>query len=374
MIGIAVRMLIDNKPRLVITVAGVAVLFFLSSAQVGLLVGWCSTTSALIRHANADVWVMPQQTPAFDYGTSLPEGRIQQVRSVPGVDWAEGMILCWSFWQRSDGRRVNVEIVGLDNDCVGGPWRLCEGRVEAVHLPETVIVDELFLAVLGVGGVGDEVELLGQRAVVGGVSQEVRTFTAAPFVFASLKSARKYDRRYDDDEVTYILARCSPGQSPAQVRDAILENVPYVDCLTSKEFAIRTMKYWMLETGAGITVVVTALLGFVVSAVVISQSLYAVTRDHLEHYAALLALGFGRQQLTLAVLVQSLTLGAIGTLLGSGLYFCAASLSSGTPIPLETTPEIFSGIVLASIVFCLLASFLAVRTLFRVDPCQVFRA
>jgi putative ABC transport system permease protein len=235
-------------------------------------------------------------------------------------------------------------------------------------------VDELFLPVLGVRGVGDEVELLGRRAIVGGVSEEVRTFTATPFVFTSIKSARKYVRRYAGDEVTYVLARCSPGCNPEQVCSAIRRNVPHVDCFTTRQFALQTMKYWMLETGAGVTVVVTALLGFVVFAVVVSQSLYAITEDHLENYAALLVLGFGRGQLSLAVLVQSLTLGALGTLLGSGLYFYAAGLSSRTPVRLETTPVIFAGIVLASGVFCLLASFLAVRRLFRIDPGRVFRA
>jgi putative ABC transport system permease protein len=234
-------------------------------------------------------------------------------------------------------------------------------------------VDELFLSALGVRGVGDEVEMYGRRAMIGGISQEVRTFTASPFIFTSMKTARKYDKRYGDDEVTYVLARCVPGQSPEQVRDAILENVPQVGCLTSSQFAVLTMKYWMLETGVGITVVVTAVLGFLVSAVVISQTLYAITQDHLENHAALLALGFGRLQLSFMVLVQSVLLGTLGTGLGSAIYFYAARMSSRTPIPMETTPEVFSGIVLTSFLFCLLASFLALRTLFRVDPGQVFR-
>jgi len=316
---------------------------------------------------------MARQTPAFDYGTSIPEARIYQVRNVPGVNWAEGMFMSWSIWQRADGRRVAVELVGLDDDCVGGPWSMRQGRVEAVHLPDTVIVDELFLNALGVHEVGDEVEMFAQRAMIGGVSRDVRTFTASPFVFTSIKSARKYDKRYADDEVTYVVARCAPNRDPEQVCKAIEANVPYVDCLPSRQFAVLTMKYWMLETGAGITVIVTAALGFLVAAVVISQTLYGVTQDHLENYAALLALGFSRLQLSSAVITQSFLLGTGGTLLGSGFYFGAARVSSRTPIPIETTPAIFTGLVLVSVVFCLLASFLAVRTIFRVDPGDVFR-
>ena len=67
-----------------------------------------------------------------------------------------------------------------------------------------------------------------------------------------------------------------------------------VDLLTGREFAVRTMTYWMLETGAGLTVVLTAVLGLVVSAVVTSQTLYTVTQEHLVNYATLSAVGFGR--------------------------------------------------------------------------------
>ena len=56
--------------------------------------------------------------------------------------------------------------------------------------------------------------------------------------------------------------------------------------MTSSEFVLHTMKYWMLpDTGLGLTVVTTAALGLVVSTVIISQTLYAITNDHLGNYA-----------------------------------------------------------------------------------------
>jgi hypothetical protein len=90
--NLAVEMLMYSKSRCMSAVIGITVAFFLCAAQVGLLVGWCNTTSAIIRHADADVWVMAKEICAFDYGTAIPENRIYQVRSIPGVAWAEGML------------------------------------------------------------------------------------------------------------------------------------------------------------------------------------------------------------------------------------------------------------------------------------------
>jgi putative ABC transport system permease protein len=373
MVTIAVRMLLHNKSRYLLTNAGIGVAFFLSAAQFGLMVGACHTCSAIVRHAGADVWVMAPQTPAFDYGTAIPRHRMRQVRNVRGVAWAEGMFMCWNTWQRPDGRRVNVELIGLDYGLAGRPWAMRAGSAEAVHRPDTVIVDELYLPTLGVEKIGDEVEMIHHRAVVGGICEQVRTLTASPFVFTSIKSAVRYDQRYRPDEITYVLARCAPGFTPEQVRDAIAREVPHVEVLTTRQFAVRTMKYWMLETGLGISIVVTAVLGLVVGAVIISQTLFAITQDHRGNYATLLALGFGRGQLGRIVLVQSLVLGAGGTWLGAAGYFLASGLSAPTPTPLQTTPLIFAGLVGLSLMSCVLASFVSVRSVFRVDPVTVFR-
>jgi putative ABC transport system permease protein len=318
--------------------------------------------------------VTARHTLAFDFAGPIPERRVYQVRSVPGVAWAEGMIMSWTFWQRRDGSRLDVEMVGLDSSCVGAPWALREGNPENVHQPTSVIVDELYLDNLGVSGMGDDAEILGNRAIVRGISQGVRTFTAAPFVFTSIKSARKYIRSEATDDVTYVLARCAPGFAPEQVRDAVLASVPEVDCLTAYEFASRTMQYWMLKTGAGITVVATAFLAFVVSAVVISQTLFTIVQEQRENYAALLAIGFSRVQLSSIVVLQSLVLGVAGMAVGSGAYAYAAHVASHTPLPMELTPVIFAAMVATSVVFCLMASFVAVRAIFRVDPGEVFRA
>jgi putative ABC transport system permease protein len=371
---IALKLLAEKKTRMLFTVLGLATLFFLSAAQFGLLVGWCNTNSAIVRHAGVDVWVMAEQTPAFDYGTAIPRNRVYQVRSVEGVAWPEGMFMAWNVWQRQDGRRVNVELVGLDNSSVGGPWRMREGRVQDVHLPDSVLVDELYLPLLGIDHVGDEAEMIGRRAVVRGVSREVRTFTAAPFIFTSIKSAIRYDKRYAEDEVTYVLVRCAPGRDPSRVAEAIRRDVPHVEVLTSDAFTTRTVKYWMLETGIGITVVLTAILGVLVSVVVTSQTLYTITQEHLGNYATLVALGFGRGQLLGCVALQSLVLGGLGIGFGSLAFFVAGRLSARTAIPLETTPQVFAGLVLLSLVCSVASSHLSLGAVFGIDPVSVFKA
>jgi putative ABC transport system permease protein len=216
--------------------------------------------------------------------------------------------------------------------------------------------------------------MFGRRAVVRGITQEVRTFTAAPFVFTSIKSAMRYDRRYREDEITYVLVRCAPGHDPSRVAESIRKVVPHVEVLTTNEFKSRTVNYWMLETGIGITVVLTAILGALVSIVVTSQTLFTITQEHLANYATLSALGFGWAQLLTCVFIQSLVLGGLGTVFGSMAFFFAGRVIARTPIPLETTPTVFTALVLVSGVCSIGSSYLAQRAVLTVDPVSVFRA
>ena len=170
-----------------------------------------------------------------------------------------------------------------------------------------------------------------------------------------------------------MIARCDANSSPEFVRDAIAAAIPAADVLTTKEFISKTIRYWMLETGLGLTFITTAILGIIVGTVIISQALYAITNDHLPNYATLLAIGFGRWQLGGIVLIQATILGIIGMAGGSAVFGRIARVSQSTPVSIETTPMVFGGIAIVFLVSCLAASFLSVRSIFRIDPISVFR-
>ncbi len=130
----------------------------------------------------------------------------------------------------------------------------------------------------------------------------------------------------------------------------------------------------MLETGVGLTVIITAILGLVVGTLIVSQALFSLAHDNRPHYATLLALGFSNNTLASVVKLQSLALGVMGVTAGSVAFAIAAKISERTPIPLETTPSLTAALIGVSIAACLGAAHLAIRRLFTIDPVSVFAA
>lgn len=369
---IAWKMQVANRGKVLASGIGVTAGFFLTMTQIGMMMGWIETCTMMIQRANVDLWVVGVKSPAFDYGSPIPRQRLYQARSVEGVAEAHPMFMAWTIWNRPDGRKVNVELIGLDQSLVGGPARMVEGDLRSVLRDRMVVVDAMYLDLLGVEGVGQRFEMLGRRAEVAGISEGVRTFTASPFVFTSIEDAILYDKRYRADEITYVLVRCKEGEVVAEVAERLRANLRSVEVLTSAEFKRRTAEYWMIGTGIGFTVVMTAILGVIIGALVISQTLFSLLQDHRPHYATLLALGFEVGVLGKVVFFQALLLWVIGAVAGSAAFHGASMIAERSPVPLRMPPEVLAGVLFAQGIASLAAGWWVLRKLRKIDPVTVF--
>ena len=93
------RMAGAHVGKLVGAAVGVTAGFVLALAQVGMMLGWIETSTLGIARAGADIWVVGEKSPAFDYGSPIPRQRLYQARSVEGVAWAEPLFMAWTVWK-----------------------------------------------------------------------------------------------------------------------------------------------------------------------------------------------------------------------------------------------------------------------------------
>ena len=75
------------------------------------------------------------------------------------------------------------------------------------------------------------------------------------------------------------------------MRKALAARLPDTEILTHDDFRQRSLDYWLFETGAGSALIAGAALGIIVGVVIVAQTLYASTKDHLNEFATLRALG-----------------------------------------------------------------------------------
>jgi putative ABC transport system permease protein len=372
-IRIALRNLLHDRVRLAVTLVGVIFAVVLIAVQGGLFVGFTQATSCVIENTEAEVWVASKGVRNFDVTHPLPDFKFHQVLEVPGIKRAERFIVRFANWKKPAGGMESVEVVGFDTTTgMGRPWSVTAGSLDALRLPDTIAVDALYLDKLGVTGLGQHLEIGDHRARVVALTTGIRSFTTSPFIFCSYDNARKYIQ-FHEGQCTYILVRPVPGVSPAALRDAIKASVTDVDVFTRDEFARKTQHYWMFTTGAGMALLIAACLGLVVGGVVVAQTLYATTMDHLPEFGTLRAMGAPGGYIHRIIVAQAVAAALVGYGCGIVISYFLVGLAERGGAAIVLTGPMAVGLFFLTVIMCVTAGLVSIRKVTSIDPAMVFR-
>ncbi len=370
---LAWRNLAFDRSRFAITMVGIVFAVVLTAVQIGLFFGFTATTTAVIEHTRADLWVVVHGLRNFEIAMPQLERHRNIVMEVPGIARAEALLVFFSAWQKPQGGDESVLIVGFDpNSGMAGPWNLVEGDPADLRQPDTVVVDDLNKAKLGISGIGDRVEINGHRARVVGFTHGIRSFTTSPYVFATYRNAIEYGY-LRDNQAQYVIAKLAPGADPAAVKQALHRRLPSVDLMTREEFADLTETYWMFTTGAGTAILVAAALGLVVGMVIVAQVLYATTVDHLAEFGTLRAMGAPQGFILRVILWQATIAAVLGHGIGIVIAMAIAHGSQYGTALIIIPAGLAVGLFAVTFLMCASASLVSIRKAMTIDPAMVFQ-
>jgi putative ABC transport system permease protein len=370
---LARRNLLHDRVRFAVTLTGIVFAVVLSSIQLGLFVGFRRATSDLIRFSGADIWVRSAGVTHLETPVAFSDHKRFEVLAVPGVADAQSHIVNFGQWKKPNGADEGILVIGLERRALmGRPWNIVEGSIDRLSEPDAVIVDELYKQKLGITRVGERFEIRGVRARVVGFTRGIRSFTTAPPVFTTIDNARRF-LRLPADQTLYVLVKTAPGAVTADVARAIEKQVSDVSASTTDEWRVAQESYWMFGTGAGITVLIAAALGLLVGIVVVAQTIYAATVDHIREYGTLKAMGATNAYLLRVIVSQAIISALIGGALGIGIGLTAAHGSqSGTTAIIVPLP-LAAALLALTVVMCVIASLVSINKVVRLDPAMVFK-
>jgi len=295
------------------------------------------------------------------------------VEAVPGIAGVEKYIVRYSRWNRLDGGQDQIQVVGFDPDRNwGGPWNVVEGDVRDLKIPDGVMVDDVYKKKLGVSRIGEVFEINGHRARVVGFTHDIRSFTTSPCVFTSFRNALDYVP-IEGNQTTYLLVKAEAGADLETVRQNILERVEGVDVLTSAEFSHLTQRYWTFTTGAGIAILLGAILGLLVGFVVVAQTIYATTMDHLKEFGTLKAMGAPNRYVREVILVQAIIAAVLGYALGMLISGFVVHFGQPAGAPIVMNWWMATAALVITLTMCAGASLISINKVTRLDPATVFK-
>jgi putative ABC transport system permease protein len=371
---LAVKNLFHDRVRLVVTLTGIIFSLVLIAVQFGLFLGFMETSANIVDRSGVDLWVTAPGIPHVNAGSAQPERRRYKVLAVPGVAKAEPYLLAFANWKLPSGAKESVQIVGYDLETgLGGPDAIVEGSTHALRAADTVLIDRHYRRKLGVSGIGDAAEINGVRARVAGYTDGMLSFTTAPYIFTSFKHAQNY-MNVDRAETIYIVVRLAPGAHAPTVQRAIAAALPDCQVFTNAEMTRKTQFYWVFSTGAGITTLIGAVLGLLVGIVVVAQTIYSATVDHIREFGTLKAMGAANRYIYRVIIEQAVLAASMGYAVAICIAYVVVQGSRSGDALIKLPPSMAAGLFALAVFMCVAASVLSIRKATSIDPAIVFRA
>jgi putative ABC transport system permease protein len=295
--------ILQKKVRSLISVLAVSLGITLLLVLVGLTKGSIKEVADRIENVGADIIV--QQVGATNFfalkSGVLPEKYQERIADIPGVE-AVSPVVTWT----TTFRDVFYVVYGIDPDqfsTIGGGLEIVDGR--DLREAGDVVIDSRIASATGLV-IGDEMELLGSKFEIVGISKE--GIGARIFMLAS----QLQGMLHQEGRVSLFFVRCESPEAVKSTAFAIEENVPGVHVQLLENFAdqmARSMTGLREFIGA---VTVTTLI---VSLLVVLLAMYSTIMEKTREIGILKSLGASRAFIMGNIVIESVFLTTGGVIL-----------------------------------------------------------
>ncbi len=368
---LALRNLFHDGIRFVGTLIGIGFAIVLVTIQLGLYLGFSRQITAMVDHADADLWIVRKGTKSFEQAAVLDGGERQLALAVEGVASVTPLVVSFLEWRKPNGEATTVVIVGTPLTGGLSPWNVVAGSPGDLAVPDGVIVDSTYLEELGIGGRGDTAQIENRTVRVAALTHGIRAFTTTPYAFMTPDKARALTG-YGNSDATHLLVRVAQGADVRAVQKRLQARLPDTEIVTQDVFSARSRNYWLFSTGAGFALIAGAILGIIVGTVIVAQTLYASTKDHIDEFATLRAIGATSRYIHKVILTQALISAAIGfslaALAGVGVVYA----TQDSVLPVVVTQPLLVVLLLLTVLMCVVSAMAAIAKVTRIDPAMVF--
>ncbi len=374
MFYVALKILLYDKVRSFITLLGVVFAVSLIFAQIGIYLGLMETSSSIIDHTPGDIWITSKNSKNFDFSQPFPEYIYYHVLSAKGIQWAEKLIVAWGLIKQKEGGIEQIEIVGYNPDTgIGGPWKMKAGHSSDIKNGKFAIVDSSAMRRLGNIQVGEYRDVAFRRLQIVGISEGVKSFTTAPIIFTSYKLAQSLVGYIGPDNTVFVIAKVSPGFSVNGVIRNLKDKLTGVDAYTKDAFSMKTRLYWTIETGVGFSFLLTILISFFIGMLIVGQTIYNSTMEHIKEFGTLKALGANNFDIYKIIFSQAFINAIFGYFLSLVITLLSVKIYEAAGMVMVVEWWVNLLILALTMIMCLSSAFVSIRRIKKIDPAILFR-
>jgi putative ABC transport system permease protein len=388
---LAWRNFVNNKPRLLAAVGGVAFAVVLMFVEMGFLNGLYDSQSQVVKLLNADLLIVSAHKEAVVPKVPFPKKRLTQASGHPDVAGAYPLYVeeLRAIWKNAQTRRdYPILVFAIDPEDPVFNIPAVRAQADKLKVVDTALIDVYSKEFFGRLEEGTQAELARRNVKV------VGTFPLGPDFRADgniIVSTRTFFKCFNDaqaagpgegqprnlpvvSKVEFGLLPLRPGADVRAVQRDLRAALPGdVQVLTKEEFIDQVKSYWGTSKPVGYVFGLGTFVGFIIGVTICYQILYTDINDRLPQYATLKAIGYGNRYLVGVVMRQAVYLALFGfvpgLLVSRAIY---AGLQKVSGVLMMLTPGRVAMVFVLTVVMCLLSAAIAIRRVIKSDPADVF--
>jgi len=389
MISLAYRDVSNSFGRYLLTGIGLGLLIGVTLTMAGVFRGMVDDGKALLRSADADIWVVQQNTLGpFAEPSSLPDDIYRGILAIDGVRQAINVAYL-TLEVSYEGNSVRVMLEGIDAQ--HNRLNLTAGR--PVMRPHYELVADERSGFK----IGDRIPIHRHDYEVVGLTSGMRSPSGDPMLFLPLKDAQEIQFLKDNDavfrdraqlqenprlnppgnpallsaveqslfsnhRVNTVLVQLAPGANPRLVADDI-DKWLRLTAYTRDE--MEEILIGQLIATASKQIGLFLVILTIVSAAIVALTIYSMTQTKLKEIAVLKLIGTRNALISRMILLEAVGLGLIGFLTGKLAVTYWAPLF---PKHIVLLPEDTFRALLITMFICVLASIAGIRAALRIPP------
>jgi putative ABC transport system permease protein len=371
---IAYKLLVNDRAKFAVLLVGITFAVFLMITMTSLFAGVLQRASATVINTGAKIWVMDPAVQTVANTIPMPDFVLDEVRSIPGVNYAVPLYSGAGLAKLHDGTYQAVNMMGLDDSTLFGRPQLIEGNIQDIFAENGfIVINDAEFPKLQNPKIGTQFEINDHRGVIVGIAQVATSgLFGVPTLYTTYNRARQYlpNSRFT---ISYILVEPKTENDAVVIARAV-KTMGYL-ALTKDQFMDKISDFYTYQTALGTNIMLMTVISFIVGLSISGQTFYTFIIENLEKFGALKAIGAKGHELVAMILFQASFTALTGYGLGIGL--CAVTIwLARLRIPDYAAIIIYQNVGLAFVMVIVIAgisSYVGVRRVLKIEPFDIFR-
>jgi putative ABC transport system permease protein len=372
---LAWRILIHDKGRTALAIAGVFMAILLVFVELGFFIAVPRGGMLLYDKLRFDLLVASKEYEYQAQPGAFPRTGLDKARAAPQVAQASALYFGQAKWESgASGKAPDVFVIGFNPQMpIFTPPDIYRQRA-TLDRADTLLVDSATRPMFGPLDSGRVVEVNRQRMTIGGDYVLGTGFMGLGVILVSEPNFTRLFPFRTLDQVNLGLVEMRPGVDPDAAATTLQKDLgDNFRVFTRPELEAHETAYWTTRTSVGLLFGSGLLVAFIVGIMVVYQVLATQVSRQLPQFATLKAIGYADRTLGGTVVAMALLIVLAGFLPALAAAFGVYTvIRDETLLPVTMSGTRVGAVFVATLLMAAFSALLSAGSLRRADPADIF--